>query len=519
MAATQTVPQSPHFLKSPDRMETWLAPRHGVVTLFGYGIKVFVDRGHLVFEDGIGSDRHRARLPRVGHGLRRLVVIGADGFVSLAALRWLADQDTPFVMLERDGKVLAATGPVGPSDARLRRSQALARDTRLGVDIARELISQKLAAQEQIARDRLNSANVADAIAASRVNLASADNVEAIRFLEAQAAHAYWSAWRAVQIVFPKADLRRVPEHWCLFGMRKSPISGSPRLAANPPNAMLNYLYAVLESEARLAAVALGLDPGVGFLHADTDARDSLACDLMEPIRPQIDAYVLDWIRRQPFRREWFFEKRDGNCRLMAQLCLRLSETTQTWGALVAPVAEWVSRKLWSTVRNSGRQKGPATHLTQAHRRDAKGEGFRLPMPPAPQPPRVCPGCGATVEAGKIHCAPCAIAMRRQAMAQVAAQGRITSHTAEAELKRGAAQRAQREAERKWRTWSHPAWLTDQFYTERIQPRLDGLEVKALAASLGVSIPYASSIRAGRREPHPRHWETLARLVGVALDA
>jgi hypothetical protein len=78
-------------------------PRHGVITLFGYGIKVYVDRGHLILEDGIGADRLYARLPRVGHGLRRLVVIGADGYVSLAALRWLADQDAAFVMLERDG--------------------------------------------------------------------------------------------------------------------------------------------------------------------------------------------------------------------------------------------------------------------------------------------------------------------------------------------------------------------------------------------------------------------------------
>lgn len=45
--------------------------------------------------------------PRVGHGLRRLVLVGNDGWVSLAALRWLADQDAAFVMLERDGAVLA----------------------------------------------------------------------------------------------------------------------------------------------------------------------------------------------------------------------------------------------------------------------------------------------------------------------------------------------------------------------------------------------------------------------------
>jgi hypothetical protein len=39
-----------------------------------------------------------------------------------------------------------------------------------------------------------------------------------------------------------------------MFGARVSPLTGSPRLAVNPPNAVLNYLYAILESEARLSA-------------------------------------------------------------------------------------------------------------------------------------------------------------------------------------------------------------------------------------------------------------------------
>jgi CRISPR/Cas system-associated endonuclease Cas1 len=47
---------------------------------------------------------------------------------------------------------------------------------------------------------------------------------------------------------------------------------------------MLNYLYAIVEFEARLAAAELGLDPGLGVLHKDTPNRDSLACDL--PARP-----------------------------------------------------------------------------------------------------------------------------------------------------------------------------------------------------------------------------------------
>lgn len=125
-----------------------VVPDTGVVTLFGYGVGARVERGHLILEDGIGADRRYWRLPRVGHGLRRLVAIASDGVISLAALRWLADQDAAFVMLDRDGSVLAANGPVRSSDARMRRAQALAGQSGAALFIARELISRKLAGQE-----------------------------------------------------------------------------------------------------------------------------------------------------------------------------------------------------------------------------------------------------------------------------------------------------------------------------------------------------------------------------------
>ena len=253
-------------------------------------------------------------------------------------------------MLDRDGTVLCTTGPVRPSDARLRRAQALARQTGIDVTIARELISQKLAGQERVAREKLRDERTAKQIADYRFALAEIETVGEVRSLESQGAAAYWSAWRNLQISFPTKDLPRIPEHWRTFGTRKSPLSGSPRLAANPANAMLNYLYAVLESEARLAAAALGLDPGLGFIHVDTPARDSLACDLMEAVRPRVDTYVLECLE-QPLSRQWFFEQRDGNCRLMGPFAMRLSETAPTWAHAVAPFAEWVARQLWSANR------------------------------------------------------------------------------------------------------------------------------------------------------------------------
>jgi CRISPR-associated endonuclease Cas1 len=171
-----------------------------------------------------------------------------------------------------------------------------------------------------VANDFLRDSHAARIIASAREALTKAETIPAIRLLEAQAAVAYWSGWRTVPVIYPKNDLPRVPDHWRTFGTRVSPLTGSPRLAVNPPNAMLNYLYALLESESRLAAAAMGLDPGIGLLHVDTDARDSMACDLMEPVRPQVDAYVLEWISREPIRREWFFEQGDGNCRQVPRL-------------------------------------------------------------------------------------------------------------------------------------------------------------------------------------------------------
>ena len=340
MAATENVRQL-----SPS--DNSLTPRHGVLTLFGYGIQVRVDRGHLLVEDGIGEDRRKIRLPRVGHGLKRLVCIGADGAISLAALQWLAAQDASFVMLERDGSVLATTGPVRSSDAKLRRAQEWPMYPELRV--TRELIRQKLAGQESVARNKLFDTTTADTIARFSAELPEAEQIASIRLIEAQAALAYWSAWRTLPITFPKNDLARIPAHWLSFGARVSPLTGSPRLSVNPPNAILNYLYAVLESEARLAAAALGLDPGLGVLHVDSGSRDSFALDLLEPVRRQVDSYLLDWITRQPLTRQWFFEQRDGNCRLMGPFAVRLAETAMTWRRAVAPVAEWVAQALWNS--------------------------------------------------------------------------------------------------------------------------------------------------------------------------
>src|SRR5206468_4162571 len=156
----------------------------------------------------------------------------------------------------------------------------------------------------------------------------------------------------------------RVPNHWRHFGQRGSPLAMGARLAINPPNAVLNYCYALAEVECLLALQSVGLDPGMGILHADQKARDSMALDLLEVVRPDVDEWVLGLITSRPSRARDFHETRQGVCRILPPLTHVLAETLREWRRLVAPVAEDLAKTFAAELG----LPVPATPLTGAAR-------------------------------------------------------------------------------------------------------------------------------------------------------
>ena len=65
-------------------------------------------------------------------------------------------------------------------------------------------------------------------------------------------------------------------------------------------NALLSFVYALLTSDMCGALESVGLDPAVGYLHADRPGRPSLALDLIEEFRPFFaDRLVLSLINRR----------------------------------------------------------------------------------------------------------------------------------------------------------------------------------------------------------------------------
>jgi len=491
-------------------------PKHGVIVLWGFGIKVRLDQNHFLAEWGVGLNRYQARLSRVeGHKLRRVVLLGSDGYISLEALRFITDVGASLAMISKRGKALMVCSPVAPSVSKLRRAQSLALTNGVALAISKEIISEKLTGQAALVRDMLNNPPAADAIARIRAELSSAESIEAVRFIEARGSKKYWSAGTGVPIRWARKDERRVPDSWKIFSSRISPLTHSPRLATDPMNACMNLLHALTEIESRIALVACSLDPDLGCLHADAPNRSSLANDLQEIARNKVDAFVLDWILQEPLKKADFWEDRQGCCRLSTALAGSLCQTLDTWRRFVEPWAEWITSKLYGSTIPARRGFARniirvATRLTQRRRREVKGS--EVPAVNLPATDHLCEVCGAKIR--RRNSKRCANCTKQVTRANFTA-GRRAAQNKEHRAKMANTMREHRRSISKWKPADLPSWLTRHAYQERILPALAIVTPTQITHLLNVSWPYAKAIQNGRYTPHQRHWMALSRLVGI----
>jgi hypothetical protein len=122
--------------------------KNGVLTLSGYVISIREDMGCLLVKDGIKGADIEHRFSRASCPFSRLIIVRAEGYVTLAAVRWLHETGISLVHLNFDGTPFLTSVPSANLPARLRRTQAaLSVETRLGSSIARSLIEAKIAGQ------------------------------------------------------------------------------------------------------------------------------------------------------------------------------------------------------------------------------------------------------------------------------------------------------------------------------------------------------------------------------------
>jgi len=214
------------------------------------------------------------------------------------------------VFLTENGKFLARVhGPVSGNVLLRREQYRKADDKALTLNIARTILFAKILNSRQVlmraAREceqesndykRFNSVN--DCL--SRINhaLKQADNLDKMRGKEGEAAQTYFSV---IDLM-----IRSHKESFC-FNKR------SRRPPIDNVNALLSFVYTLLAHDVVSALETVGLDPAVGFLHAERPGRPSLALDIMEEFRAYLaDRLVLTLINRQQIHPKGFEQSETG---------------------------------------------------------------------------------------------------------------------------------------------------------------------------------------------------------------
>jgi CRISPR associated protein, Cas1 family len=274
-------------------------------------------------------------------------------------------------------------------------------------------------------------------------------------------------------------------------------------------------------SRATIAARVVGLDPGLGVLHADQLNRDSLSTDLMEPVRPVVDRYLFDLLARRRFAAADFFETRQGVCRVTPPLARELAEAALDWGRVVSRVAEDVAWQLEAR-GNARPMPTPVSGRNRSAGRDRHSQPNRSERRPAPLA-KSCRQCGAPVNASRVTCpGVCTDVDRSQRLATFANAGRQRA----ADLRgAGAAPDASQSLERMRigernsslvaaaRSWQAThQWPGPGTYERDVLPWLVSVSAAAIARRTGLSRGYCQLIKRGEAVPHPMWWETIGEL-------
>lgn len=252
------------------------------------------------------EEKASMRLPL--HNLESIVCFNYPG-VSPALMGACAERHIGLSFLRPSGQFLArVTGGVHGNVWLRRRQHELSLQATASVAVARSMLLGKIANSrrvlERALRDHALLVNAPAIRTASQVLKASleeiqaADSLDSLRGLEGSAARHYFGVFN--ELVLQQKDDFSFHER-----TRRPPLDNM--------NALLSFLYTLLTHDATAALEAVGLDPQMGFLHADRPGRPSLALDLVEELRaPLVDRLALSLVNLKQIKGPGFTQKESG---------------------------------------------------------------------------------------------------------------------------------------------------------------------------------------------------------------
>lgn len=229
--------------------------------------------------------------------------------VSPGLMAHCAEKDVNLAYFDLFGRFQARVQGRKSGNVLLRRAQYRTSDN-TPLPIARLFVAAKIQNSRNLLMRHLRNhgedVGVQEAVNALKFSLQQtqrAESLDKLRGIEGDAAARYFA-------VFQMLIRPNVREEFEFNGRSRRP----PRDATN---AMLSLMYSVISQDISGALHAIGLDPQVGFLHADRPGRDSLSQDILEEFRAYLaDRMVLSLINRQQIKAEDFVTEVSGAVRM-----------------------------------------------------------------------------------------------------------------------------------------------------------------------------------------------------------
>jgi len=242
------------------------------------------------------------------HNLESIVTFGYTG-ASPALIGACAEKGIALTFLTANGRFLANVQGETKGNVTLRKTQyrrsenedescAIARNILVGKLHNSRWVLERAIRDHALRIDLEKVRSAAQQVANSIPLVRQAQTSGALFGIEGEAASRYFSA-------FDELILQN-KEHYFFKGRSRRP-------PLDKVNAMLSFVYTLLEGDIAAALNAVGLDPYVGFLHKDRPGRRSLALDILEELRaPLADRFVITLINNRRIDPSGFFHKETG---------------------------------------------------------------------------------------------------------------------------------------------------------------------------------------------------------------
>ena len=265
----------------------------------GFGTNISVDKRRLIIDNKLENTHYEFYPHQIPND--SIILDGHSGNTSFDALRWLIKHDVSLTMLNWNGNLLSVSLPKEPASAKLKIKQYETYSNQNKKRIIAESIVKEKVKQSASLLSQLSKYYSLDPVYIEREvneNLLTYEGNIAIQY------------WNSISKVFNKL----YPEF--RFTSRNGRKHSWNMNASDEINALLNYGYAILESEIRKDLNVIGLDLSIGFLHELKDGRSSLVYDVQELYRWLIDLAVIQLLEEKKLKKSDFILTENYNIRL-----------------------------------------------------------------------------------------------------------------------------------------------------------------------------------------------------------